>query len=186
VVRIISHLGRAIIITTLAVPAVQAQETRPHRSPVLGLTLGTHNTSGTTFANPFGLFSDAFVAGSLNANAQGALVTGLGVSGIMGVLGERCPLRRDGSCAPRANFIAVNLLAGYGVPLAEGSVRLLAGPTLYMGEDDRSLGLQARMDAALPDAGRLQFGMMVQGSVIPSYAGERLYAGALGFSLFVR
>jgi len=153
---------------------------------VLGLTLGTHNTSGTTFENPFGLFSDVFVAGSLNANAQGALVTGLGVSGIMGVLGDGCPLRRDGSCAPKANFVAVNLLAGYGAAIADGSVRLLAGPTLYMGKDDRSLGLQARMDAALPDAGRFQFGMMVQGSVISSYAGERFYAGALGFGLFVR
>jgi hypothetical protein len=184
--RIVSDLGRAVIAMTLALSAIQAQETPPHRSPVLGLTLGIHNISDSTLSDrPFGFFSDAFVAASLNAQPQGAVVVGLGVSGILGVLGEGCPRRQDGSCAPKANFIAVNLLAGYGFELAGGPLRLLAGPTLYRDEHDRSLGLQTRLDL-VPDAGRLQFGMMVQGSVIRSSAGDWFSAAALGFGLYLR
>jgi hypothetical protein len=175
-----------MILMTFAVSFVQAQATRPHRSPVLDLTLGSHNVSGATFANSNGLFLDLFAAGSLRSTPKRALVAGLGVTGIASGFGDVCRFRPDGSCAPRANFVATSMLAGFGVPLGEASGRVLVGPTLYKGEDDTSLGLQARLDVSSPTLAHFGFGGMVRASVIPSYAGDRFYSGSMGLSLFVR
>jgi len=195
-VHMMSHLARAIVVTTLAVSAVRAQATQPHRTSVLDLTLGSHNVSGAVFDYRRGGFADLFVAGAVRSTPARALVAGVGVGAIMGGFGDRCLLRPDGSCAPQANFIATSALAGIDVPLGEGSGRLLVGPALYTGNDNRSVGFQARMDLSLPALAHVGLGGMARMSVLKSttdrtdvnqrYTGEWFRAVAMGVSVFVR
>jgi len=195
-VHMMSRLARAIIVATVAVSTVQAQAAQLHRTPVLDLTLGSHNVSGAVFDYRSGVFADIIVAGTVLSTPDRALVTGVGVGAILGGNGDRCVFRPDGSCAPQANFITANVLAGVGVPLGEGSGRLLVGPTLYTGNDNTSVGLQTRVDLALLTLAHVGLGGMARASVLQStadrsavdrrYIGKRFFGVAIGLSLFVR
>ena len=55
--------------------------------------------------------ADVFAAGRVRPMSYGALVAGLGVSGIMGGFGDRCLILPGGGCAGKGNFTVGTALA---------------------------------------------------------------------------
>jgi hypothetical protein len=97
-----------------------------------------------------------------------------------------CMMRPGGDCAPKGNFVAVNALVGVAKPIGRVSARVLAGPALYNGAEDKSLGVQARLDLNARASPHHGLGGMLRATWLPSHGGDRLTMLAAGFSLTFR
>jgi hypothetical protein len=169
---------------TLGVPAtLHAQQPSAAR---LDLTLGASGVRGGIIAFRSGALADVFAAGRLRPIPGGALVAGLGASGIMGGFGDRCLILPNGGCAGKGNFTVVSALLGVDRALGAGSLRLLAGPSYHDGAKDASVGLQGRIDVASPAFAHLALGVMTRATVLPDHGGAKLVIWGFGVGVAFR
>jgi hypothetical protein len=172
-------------VIALGASIARAQQPGPHRTPVLDLTVARHTVSGAPFNHNPGGSLDLLAAVPLRSTPRWALVAAAGGGFVVGGFGDSCLITPSG-CAPKANFVVANVLAGADVNLGGASARVLLGPALYNGEDDTSVGAQLRVDLSSPSLAHVGLGAMFRATMLPSYAGESLLAWAIGGSLIVR
>jgi hypothetical protein len=181
-----SNLIIAIALIAFAASTAAAQQADLHRTPVLDLTLARHQVSGGFVAFRTGASADLLVAGALRSTSRWALVGAAGGSAVVGGFGDICLIRPDGGCAPKANFVVANVLAGVDAKLGSASTRVLLGPALYDGADDSSVGAQIRVDLSSPTLEHVGLGAMFRATVLPSHDSQSLVAWAIGGSLIVQ
>jgi hypothetical protein len=146
----------------------------------LDLTLGLSAVRGGTIDFRTGLLADVLAAGRLRPTRRGAIVAGLGASGIFGGMGDRCLLLPDGGCAGKGNFGVVTALFGVDRALGSGSLRLLTGPSYHKGANAGSVGLQGRVDVASPAFAHVALGVMTRATILPDHGGATLVIWGLG------
>jgi hypothetical protein len=164
------------------VPPLAAQQSSGAR---LDLALGASGVRGGMIANRRGVLADVLGAGRLRPMSSGAIVAGLGVSGIAGGFGDSCLLLPNGGCAGKANFMVVTALLGIDRAFGAGSLRLLAGPSYHNGAEDRSVGLQGRIDVASPTFAHVALGLMTRVALLPNH-GATLGIWGLGVGVAFR
>ena len=152
----------------------------------LDVSLGGSNVSGGTIDYRSGVLADAFASGGLRATWGGALVAGLGVSGVLGGFGDRCLMMPSGGCAGQGNFAVVTALIGIDRPVGAGSLRVLAGPSYHNGANHASVGPQVRVDVATPAAGHLALGLMTRATILPRHGDAALVVWGLGAGVTLR
>lgn len=152
----------------------------------LDLTLGLSTVRGGTIDFRTGGLADVLAAGRLGQTRHGAVVGGLGVSGIFGGSGDRCLTLPNGGCAGQGNFGVVTALIGIDHALGSGSLRLLAGPSYHNGADDASVGVQGRIDVATPAFAHLALGLMTRATLLPDHGGATLVIWGVGAGLAFR
>lgn len=178
--------------TTLAVLAVaallcSADAQAQHRGDGgLTVTLGRHSVRGGLIDYRNGSLLDILAAGRVRTMHRWSMVAAGGVGVIVGGTTDRCLMRPEGGCAPKGNFVAVEALVGVAKPIGRVSARVLAGPALYNGADDKSLGVQARLDLNASASTHLGLGGMLRATWLPSHGGDRLTMWAAGGTLTFR
>ncbi|MHB8838760.1 MAG: hypothetical protein ACYC7F_07380 [Gemmatimonadaceae bacterium] len=179
------HAILAVLTVSTLLTSTNAQA--QHRGDVgLTVTVGRHFSPRAILDDATGALLDVLAAGRVRSMARGSIVAAGGVGVVMGGTVDDCQLRPDGTCAPKANFFIVDALAGAAMPVGQLTVRALAGPTLYSGADDTSLGVQGRLDLNAPMSTHVGLGAMLRATVLPSHGGEQLTLWAVGGSLTFR
>jgi hypothetical protein len=173
-------------IAALLIHQAGAQSPAHSRTGELDVSVGRHTAAGGIVDFRSGPILDILLSDGLRASSSWTLIGAMGGSAILGGFGDRCLLRSDGGCAPKANFVVANVVVGPEVRIGESALRLLVGPALYSGADSRSVGAQGRGDAILPATAHIGLGLMVRTTVLPSHGGQRLTASAIGVSLILR
>lgn len=152
----------------------------------LDLTIGGSTVSGGTIDFRSGFLADALAAGGLRATGGGALVAGLGASGILGGFGDRCLPLPNGGCAGKGNLTVVTALLGIDQAVGAGSVRVLAGPSYHNGARDASVGPQVRIDVASSALEHLALGLMTRATFLPRHGDAALVVWGFGAGLTFR
>ena len=150
------------------------------------VTVGRHFARGGVLDNRTGALLDVLAAGRVRTMPRWSIVAAGGVGVVVGGKWEVCVIQPDGSCAAHASFLVVDALVGAAKPIGGMSARALAGPALYSGANDTSLGVQGRLDLNAPASPHVGFGAMLRATVLPSHDGERLTLWAVGASLTFR
>ena len=150
------------------------------------VTLGQHIINGGFVEFRRGMMLDALGAIPVRASPKRSVIVAAGAGGVLGGNADSCLLRPDGGCAPKGNFGFVNALGGVALPLGNTTLRALAGPAIYDGGGDTSIGLQARIDFSAPLLVHFGIGAMLRATVLPSHGGDRLTMVAFGGSLTLR
>lgn len=179
--------------TTLAVLAVTAllsaaDAQAQHRGDGgLTVTVGRHSVRGGFIHYRNGALLDVLAARRVRTMHGWSMVAAGGIGVIWsGTSTDVCLMGPDGECAPKGNFVAFDALVGVAKPFGRMSARALAGPTLYNGAEDKSLGVQARLDLNAPASTRLGPGLMLRATWLPSHGGDRLTMWAAGATLTFR
>jgi hypothetical protein len=181
-----SALKVAGVVVALLATTAAPQHAQSLRTPALDLTLGRHTLSGGLFDYHTGAFADLLVAGAVQSGTRWSVIAAGGGGAVVGGFGDRCLLRPGGGCAPKANFAIGNVLAGAGLSLRMISARALVGPAIYQYEGGKSLGAQGRLDLAATTVAHVGFGVMLRATLLPSLAGQRVLAWAVGGSIVVQ
>ncbi|MHB1312242.1 MAG: hypothetical protein ACYC3L_09515 [Gemmatimonadaceae bacterium] len=150
------------------------------------ITVGRHFARGGHLDDRTGALLDVLAASRVRSMPRWSVVAAGGVGAVLGGTTDSCLIQPDGSCAPHANFVFVDALAGLATPIGRMSARALAGPALYSGADDTSLGVQGRLDFNALASPHVGFGAMLRATVLPSHGGERLTLWAVGGSVTFR
>ena len=152
----------------------------------LTVTLARHSIRGGLFADRDGGLLDVLAAGRVNTTPRWSMVAagGIGLDVRAGM--EQSSILAGASCAPLGNFVAAEALIGVAKPIGRVSGRALAGPALYSGAEDTSIGVQARLDLNAPVSAHLGLGWMLRATLLPSHDGERLTLWAAGGTLTFR
>lgn len=175
----------AVLMTALFLDASGAQA--QHRGATgLTVTVGRHSTPGGKIDDRAFILLDVLVAGRVRTMSRWSIIAAGGVSYTPGPNMDICITQPDGTCARRPDFTVVNALAGVAKSVGRFSVRTLAGPALYSGSADRSLGLQGRLDLSSSASRHVGLGAMMRATFLPSHGGERLFPWAVGGSVTFR
>ena len=173
-----------LLTVTLGVAApLAAQQSSGAR---LDLTMGGSAVRGGMIDFRTGVMADVLAAGRLRPMPGRAIVAGLGASGILGGMGDRCLLLPTGGCAGNGNFTVVTALLGVDHAVGAGSLRLLAGPSYHSGANDGSVGLQGRIDVASPAFAHLALGLMTRATVLPNHRDATLVIWGFGIGVAFR
>lgn len=175
-----------LALAALGAPVALAQSPRGTGADV---TLARHSVRGGFLGYRTGLHAGALFAVPLRPARTESLLLGFGGGAVVGGFGDRCLFGPGGpgaGCAPKANFVVVDLLVGTTIPGAAGLARAFAGPAFYAGGGGRSVGVQGRVDLTAPAMAHLGLGAMLRGTYLPSHGGDRLLAWAAGGSLTLR
>ena len=176
----------ASLLLTLALGVPSTLNAQQPSGARLDLTLGASRMRGGIIDNRSGVLADAFAAGRLRSMPGGAIVAGLGASGILGGFGDSCLILPNGGCAGKGNFTVVSALLGVDRAVGAGSLRLLAGPSYHDGAKDASVGLQGRIDVASPAFAHLALGVMTRATVLPDHGGATLVIWGFGVAVAFR
>ena len=152
----------------------------------LDLTMGASAVRGGVITNRRGVLADVLAAGRVRPMPGGAIVAGLGASGIVGGFGDKCLPLPNGGCAGKGNFTVVSALLGVEHAVSAGSLRLLAGPSYHNGAKDGSVGLQGRIDFASPAFAHLALGLMTRATVLPNHGDATLVIWGFGVGVAFR
>jgi hypothetical protein len=175
---------RAILILALVVSCPLAAQ---HPSGArLDVAMGLSGLRGGTIDGRTAAFADVLAAGRLRPTPAGAIVAGLGASGILAGMGDKCLLLPQGGCADKGNFIVVSALFGVDRALGAGSLRLLAGPSYHSGDKHGSAGLQGRIDVASPAFAHLALGLMTRATLLPDHDDATLVIWGFGVGVAFR
>ena len=150
------------------------------------ITLGRHTALGGDIAYRDGLLLDILAAGRVRTMPRWSIIAAGGVGVAASNTTDVCVRRAEGRCAPFGNFGVINALAGASTTVGPFSARALAGPALYNGADDTSLGVQARVDFNRPVTRHVGLGAMMRATFLPSHGGARLFPWAVGGSITFR
>lgn len=150
------------------------------------ITLGRHTARGGDIAYRDGMILDILAAGRVRTMPRWSIIAAGGVNAVASNTTDVCSLRAEGRCAPHGNFGVINALAGASTTVGPFSARALAGPALYNGADDTSIGVQARVDLNAPVSRHVGFGAMMRATFLPSHGGARLFPWAVGGSITFR
>lgn len=184
----ISHLlagALAALAVVVSSPAC-AQTTAQDSVLRLDVTLGGHTMRGGLIDFSDGAMLDALIALGVHDRPGWETVVAIGGSGVAGGFGDRCLVRPEGGCAPKANFGVLNLLIGGDVSLGGAAIRGLVGPALYNGGEGHAFGPQIRIDLSSPTFAHIGLGAMTRATWLPSYGGQHFVAWAFGASLLFR
>lgn len=180
------HASLALLAAAALLCAADAQA-QQRGDAGLTVTLGRHSVRGGLIHHRNGVLLDVLAARRVRTMHGWSMVAAGGVGVIWsGTTTDVCLMRPDGGCAPTGDFVAVNALAGVARTSDRVSARLLAGPALYNGANDKSLGVQARLDLNAPGSTRVGLGGMLRATWLPSHEGERLTLWAAGGTLTFR
>ena len=152
----------------------------------LTITLGRHTAQGGDIAYRDGFLLDVLAAARVRTMPRWSIIAAGGVSVVASNTTDVCVLRAEGRCAPFGNFGVINALAGASTSVGPFRARALAGPALYNGADDTSLGVQARVDFNAPVTRHVGLGAMMRATFLPSHGGARLFPWAVGGSITFR
>ncbi len=150
------------------------------------ITIGRHTAQGGDIAYRDGFLLDILAAARVRAMPHRSIIAAAGVGVVASNTTDVCALRAEGRCAPFGNFGVINALAGASTSVGPFTARALAGPALYNGADDSSLGVQARVDFNAPVTRHVGFGAMMRATFLPSHGGARLFPWAVGGSITFR
>jgi hypothetical protein len=152
----------------------------------LDLSTGGGRVRGGMIDHRMDVLADVLAAGRVRPMPGGAIVAGLGASGIVGGFGDSCLLLPNGGCAAKGNFMVVTALLGVDRAVGAGSLRLLAGPSYHNGDKDASVGLQGRVDVASPTFAHLAVGLMTRATVLPNHGDATLVIWGFGVGVAFR
>ena len=176
----------AVAVTPLAAPHVHAQSLSPV-SIEATLGVGKGWTGGEYLGNRSGLAADVLLGARLRHVGRGALVAGLSASAQGGGTSTtECRPASDGMCVPSfPDFFALAPLAGW--ESSGGALRVLLGPAFVQASGEgRALGVQSRLDLAVPVVGRLGAVASIRPTLIPDYRGDSIRLLAFGLGLRFR
>ncbi|MDP1857131.1 MAG: hypothetical protein Q8K82_00590 [Gemmatimonadaceae bacterium] len=153
----------------------------------LTVTVGRHSVRGGFIHYPNGIMLDVLAARRVRTMHGWSMVAAGGIGVIWcGSTMDVCRIGPDGACAPKGNFVAFDALVGVAKPIGRVRARVLAGPALYNGAEDKSLGVQARLDLSAPASSHHGLGGMLRATWLPSHGGDRLTMWAAGGTLSFR
>lgn len=152
----------------------------------LSIVLARNHVGGGVLDSRTGALVHVLAATPVKTNPRWSMVATGGLGAIVGSTGGRCLINEDGSCAPKGNFAVLDAMLGFARPIASFKARMLAGPALYNGADDTSIGLQGQLDINAPLSQHLGIGVVIRAALLPSHGGERLAQWAAGGSVSFR
>ena len=177
------------LVTSLLAMPLDRADAQQRRPVSLDVTLGINNsaTDGQVKdRTTAGVAADLTLAIRVDRSRHG-LVAGVS-AGVYGpvAFNDMCVPAPDGGCLP--NYPAFALLAALvGWESSRGVVRGMAGLGYADGEKSHSaLGLQSRLDVALPVFRHLALIGSLRATVIPNYLGATYGIGAIGLGLRFR
>lgn len=177
----------AIIILSLPTTS-RAQQPWPVTLEVhLGPSRGYSSDSDSYRGSRTGALIDLLVGTRLHpADRAGAFVALSAGGRAMNIAQtDDCIIAPDGGCVPWFPAPgAFSALAGW--ESQSTNLRLLAGPGLMSLDHDRTLGVTARLDAAIPVFTHVSAAATVNSLFIPSWNGDRFYYVGVGAGLRIR
>ena len=179
-------LALAVAATLLAAPRTGAQSPSPF-SIEASVGRGVGWTGAEYAGSQSGIAADVLLAMRLRPAGSGALIVGLsGSAQGTGASTSDCRPASTGGCVPRfPEFYSVAPLAGW--ESGRGTLRALLGPTLMQASrEGRALGVQGRLDLAIPLAGRIAPVVSIRPAFIPDYRGDAIGLMAFGLGLRFR
>jgi len=184
----ISHLFAGAVAALMIVGASPARAQTTAQDSVLRLdvTLGGHAMHGGLIDFGDGAMLDALLALGVRDRPRWETVVAIGGGGVAGGFGDRCLVRPDGGCAPKANFGVLNVLIGGDFSVGGAALRGFVGPALYNGDEGHGFGPEVRLDLSSPTLAHIGLGAMTRATWLPSYGGQRFVAWAFGGSLIFR
>lgn len=183
-------LGQSIrgLILAMAIPCLSNTATaQGYGAWGTDITLGGHRLAGAKEFKKGGVFADALLTGGRRISPTTHIVGGAGI-GVAGnfSLNDMCTPTPSGGCEESQWFVVTSMLVGMARDLDHKTARVLIGAAQYAGDSASVWGVQMRGDIALQI--HRHFGMVPTARVtyLPSYAGERLFAWALGLGISFR
>lgn len=180
-----------VVALTVAMTPLAASEVRAQSlSPVsLEATLGMGKgwTGGEYLGNRSGVAADVLLGVRLRHLGGGALVAGLGASAQgAGASESACRPAAGGGCVPSfPDFLTVAPLAGW--ESVGGVFRVLLGPAFVQASGEGgALGVQGRLDLAVPIIRHLGAVASIRPTLIPDYRGDAIGLLAFGLGLRIR
>ena len=179
-------LVRAVAVTCiLALPvSAGAQQARALSLDVAVRHESVH-TSGEFRSPQRGAAVDALVALRLSNAGGGAIIAGVSAGTPWAWSStDICLPASGGGCIPTyPAFLKIGALAGW--ENRRATLRAMGGPAYVNADGAATLGLQARLDGALPMAGRFALVGSVLGTMVPNFRGDpfRVYSIGLGIRL---
>lgn len=168
--------------TLLIPPPAQGQD-RPRLFVESTFGLATGRTSGEYRNNRTGLAADLMIGarpGTSSGWVVGASISAQGG----GPVDDECVPASTGGCVPSfPSFVMLGLPLGY-ESSSDISVRLTASPVIVRPDfDNWTLGLQGRVDSALPIVWRISGVVSGRVALIPDYNSDSFRLYAFGFGL---
>lgn len=186
---VISRLVAGTVVALLAIAGAspaRAQTTAQDSVLRLDVTLGGHRMQGGLIDFGDGAMLDALLAVGVHDQRRWETVVAIGGGGVAGGFGDRCLVRPEGGCAPKANFGVLNLLIGGDVSLGGAALRGLFGPAVYHGGEGYAFGPEVRIDLSSPTFAHIGLGAMTRATWLPSYGAQHFMAWGFGASLLFR
>lgn len=177
-------LALAVAMASLGAAHVRAQSLSPVS---IEATLGAGKgwTGGQYLGSRSGVAADILLGVRLRRAGSGALAAGLSASAQGGGTSTTmCRLETSDTCIPAfPDFFAVAPLVGW--ESGAGRLRMLVGPAFVQARGEGSaLGVQSRLDLAVPLAGRFGAVASIRPTIIPDYRGDTV--GLLAFGVGLR
>ena len=95
-----------------------------------------------------------------------------------------CTLEANGKCRPDFwSFSSFGLLWGGHQESPGGSTRELVGPMVFQTDGSKTVGIDARLDAAFRTVPHMRFVIAAKGSVLPRFRGRTYFLGAVMIGL---
>jgi hypothetical protein len=175
-----------LALASAAIPA-RGLAAQTHAPVSIEASVGFREGHGGTYVNRGGGALDLALAYRLGAGAAGALVGALIVGAQTQLVAlDLCLLLPDGGCAPDFPTVAsAGALLGVQRGSARtGSVRVLAGPVVYLaGGGGGAAGFQGRGDLATPSWHRAALVASLRHSSLPRFRGEAIGITAAGLGI---
>jgi hypothetical protein len=153
----------------------------------LGPSHGSSNDNKSFRGQRVGVFADLLFGMRVHPPDRSGLFVALDVGGhgMNTHITDDCILAPDGGCVPWfPGFGGISVLAG--VESRSTNLRMLVGPGIVSSDYERTVGVTARADGALPLFSHVSGAATVSTLIVPSWNGDRFFYFALAAGLRFR